>query len=360
MRTPLYPAHLRHKAKIVDFHGWDMPISYGGIIEEHTTVRKHAGLFDLSHMGRFSVKGPDREAYLQSLVTVDLKATQNGRAKYTFFLNERGGILDDVIVYKDATELFIVVNAGNREKILGWMNSHKGRHAVTIEDQSAALALLAIQGPASVKAVEAILSLAVEPIPYYGFQRFDILGTSTMVARTGYTGEDGFELFARADHAEKLWTMLIEKGEKFKIAPIGLGARDTLRLEAGMPLYGQEIDETLNPIEAGLSFALSFNKGPYPGLEALQKIKADGVTKKRVGFVGFSKRIPRTHFDVTKGSEKAGWVTSGTFSPTFQKSLGMAYVAAPYAEKGTRLELDIRGKKEDIEIVPLPFYKRPK
>jgi aminomethyltransferase len=348
-RTPLYEAHQRLKARIVDFHGWEMPIQYAGIIDEHAAVRTRTGLFDLSHMGRLRVRGRDRRSYLQRILTINVDKVPFGRCRYTFYLTERGTIIDDLIFYADRDDDLLVVNASNREKDLEWMKSHlKGD--VELVDQTLSVALLAVQGPRSLEAVKRVLEIDPSGLGYYTFGTFG----EYFVSRTGYTGEDGFEIFVPAGAAVKIWDRFIEAG----IAPIGLGARDTLRTEAGMPLYGNDIDDTTTPLEAGLTFAVDLDKPEFIGQAALQ---AQGPPARRLaGFTLETKRSPRHGYDLYHQGQKVGVVTSGTYSPTLQKSIAMAYVPRELRKPGEEFEIDVRGRREPATCVKLPFFRREK
>jgi len=348
-RTPLYAAHQRLKARIVDFHGWEMPIQYVGVLDEHSAVRTRAGLFDLSHMGRIKVRGKDRRAFLQRILTVDVDKVPPGRCRYTFYLNEKGTIIDDLIYYADREEDLLVVNASNREKDIAWMQSHlKGD--VQLDDQTHSVALLALQGPRSLEHVKRVLGVDPSSLGYYTFGIFG----EHFLSRTGYTGEDGFEIFVPAAKAEALWERFIEAG----IAPIGLGARDTLRTEAGMPLYGNDIDDTTTPLEAGLKFAVELDKPEFIGQAAL---RAQGTPARALaGFVLETKRSPRHGYDLYHAGAKLGTVTSGTYSPTLEKSIAMAYVPRELKKPGEAFEVDVRGRREPAVCVKLPFFRREK
>ena len=362
MKTVLHDEHVKLGAKIVDFHGWDMPIQYTNIIEEHTAVRKQVGLFDLSHMGRIWVSGPDRKAYLDRLLTIDISKMAAGRCRYTFLLTERGTVIDDLLVYEDSAtdRSFLVVNASNREKNLEWMRKHAKDFKVKIDDVTMDLALVAVQGPKSVEAVKEALDIDPSKLKYYTFDRFPILGIKDcLVSRTGYTGEDGFEVFVPSAKAAAAWTAFLKTGKNSGLKPVGLGARDTLRTEAGMPLYGQEIDDQTTPLEAGLDFALALDKAAdFVGKGALMVQKASGLSKRLTGFRMEGRRISRHGMDVYAGDTKTGIVTSGTFSPSLDASIGMAHVAAAHGAPGTKIEIDVRGKREPATTVALPFYKR--
>jgi aminomethyltransferase len=361
VKTHLYDEHVKLNAKIVDFHGWDMPIQYSNIIEEHTAVRTKVGLFDLSHMGRLWVRGKDRKSWLDRVLTIDIPKMAPGRVRYTFLLTEKGTVIDDLLVYEDAENdaSFLVVNASNREKNLEWLNKQVGSAKVKIEDTTLKTSLVAVQGPKSVDAVKLALDIDPSALKYYTFGRFTVLGAKDcVVSRTGYTGEDGFEVFVPNDIASKTWTAFLGVAKKTGLKPVGLGARDTLRTEAGMPLYGQEIDDATTPVEAGLDFALALDKPGFIGQPVLKEQKAKGVAKKLTGFKMAGRRISRHGMDVYAGGSKTGVVTSGTFSPSLDASIGMAHVAPQFAAPGTAIEIDVRGKRESATTVAIPFYKR--
>lgn len=348
-RTALYGAHQRIKARMVDFHGWEMPIQYAGIIDEHTAVRTRVGLFDLSHMGRVRVQGRSRRAFLQNVLTIDVDKVPPGKCRYTFFLTEKGTVIDDLILYSGGEDDLLVVNASNRERDLEWMRSHLPGD-VTLHDETFSTALLAVQGPRSVETVKRVLSIDPSAMGYYTAATIG----EYFVSRTGYTGEDGFELFVPASRAEAIWERFIDS----HIAPIGLGARDTLRTEAAMPLYGNELDDQTTPLEAGLDFAVDLEKPPFIGQAAL---RAAGKPARRLtGLLLESKRIARHGFDVYQEGRAAGKITSGTWSPVLEKSIAMAYLPAERRQGGTAVEIDIRGRREKAAVVKLPFYRRNK
>ncbi|HEX7899811.1 MAG TPA: glycine cleavage system aminomethyltransferase GcvT [Planctomycetota bacterium] len=346
-RTPLYAEHQKLKARIVDFHGWEMPIQYAGIVEEHAAVRHAAGLFDLSHMGRVRVLGKDRRAFLQKLLTVNLDTIKPGRCRYTFLLNEKGTIIDDLLIYAGETDDLLVVNASNREKDVEWMKRHLSGD-VRLEDETFSVSLIATQGPQSLAKVKEALGVDPSSLKYYTWGPFG----DYMLSRTGYTGEDGFEVFVPTPKAADVWNKFIQAG----LPPVGLGARDTLRAEASMPLYGNDIDDTTTPLEAGLDFAVDLTRD-FIGRDAL---KAAPPRRKLSGLVLAAKRIPRQGFDVYAGGAKAGVVTTGTWSPTLEKSIAMAYLPLASATPGTSVEIDVRGKREPATVVKMPFYRREK
>jgi aminomethyltransferase len=348
-RTPLYGAHVSLKARMVDFHGWEMPIQYAGIIEEHTAVRTRAGLFDLSHMGRVRVQGRDRRAFLQKILTINVDKVPPGKCRYTFYLTEKGTVIDDLILYAGGPDDLLVVNASNREKDLEWMRRHLSGD-VRLEDETFTTSLIALQGPRSVETMKRVLDIDPSEMGYYTFATHG----EYFISRTGYTGEDGFEIFVPAAQATALWDRFIEAN----IAPIGLGARDTLRTEAAMPLYGNDLDDSTTPLEAGLDFAVDLEKPEFIGQAAL---KAGGRPARRLaGLVLESKRIARQGYEVFHEGRKAGAVTSGTYSPVLEKSIAMAYLPADIRREGTAVEIDIRGRREKASLVKLPFYRRKK
>lgn len=348
-RTVLYAEHVKLQARMVDFHGWEMPIQYAGILTEHTCVRTRAGVFDLSHMGRVRVTGKDRRAFLQKILTIDVDKIPAGKCRYTFYLTEKGTVIDDLIVYAGGPDDLLVINASNREKDLAWMRQHlKGD--VQLADETFTTALIAIQGPRSVEYVKRVLGIDPSAMGYYTFAT---LG-EYFVSRTGYTGEDGFEIFVPSARAAAVWNKFIDA----QIAPIGLGARDTLRTEAAMPLYGNDLDDSTTPLEAGLDFAVELDKPEFIGQAAL---KAAGKPARRLaGLVMESKRIARQGFEVYHEGKKAGVVTSGTWSPVLEKSIAMAYLPPDLRKEGTAVEVDVRGRLEKAQVVKLPFYRRKK
>ncbi|NGP43584.1 glycine cleavage system aminomethyltransferase GcvT [Bacillaceae bacterium SIJ1] len=357
-KTPLYDVALSEKAKMIDFSGWAMPVQFSGIIDEHTAVRTAAGIFDVSHMGEFEVSGPNSVDYLNRLVTGHVDQQKIGKAMYTFLCNPQGGIIDDLIIYRLSDELFwLVVNAANRPKDWAWLEQHLPVEGCSLRDVSDDTALIALQGPTSEQLLTEVAGTSVELVPF-SFQSLSIVGYDVLVARTGYTGEDGFEMYIPSSGAEAVWTALQKAGAK----PCGLGARDTLRLEAALPLYGQDLTEDITPLEAKLSFAVKWKERPFIGQEALAKQKEEGVPQKRVGLTMNGKRIARTGHDVYEqadDTEPIGVVTSGTKSPTLGKPIALAYVPATMMP-GDTVVVDIRGAKETATIVKLPFYKRSK
>jgi len=356
MRTPLYDWHISHGARIVDFSGWDMPIQYTTITEEHTAVRSAAGLFDVSHMGRLSFGGAGALALIQHVFTNDAGTMKDFQVRYGLICNERGGIRDDVLVYRWPYGWAMVVNASNREKIVGWIDAHSAGRDVQMVDQTLTTAMIAVQGPRALEWCRGLVEADPSQLRYYFATPTRYRGKNCVVSRTGYTGEDGFEFMIPADQAVTLWEELIGRGAR----PCGLGARDTLRLEAAMPLYGHELSEEIDPFQAGLSWAVKLDKGDFVGRDALLRRKDDAALRRRVGLEIDGKRIAREGAAVLRGGRAVGQVTSGTYSPTLERAIAMAYVDPALAAAGTACAVDIRGKAASAQVVPVPFYKRHK
>jgi aminomethyltransferase len=355
-RTPLHDWHVCHGARMVDFAGWDMPVQYTGIVEEHTAVRTAAGLFDISHMGRLSFGGPDALALIQLVFTNNAATLADGQARYGLVCNENGGIRDDVLIYRWPYGWAMVVNASNREKIVAWLDQHRGRRDVQVVDQTLQTAMVAVQGPKALELCRGLTAADPAALKYYHAAPTTYRGQSCVLSRTGYTGEDGVELMIGAAQVTTLWEELAARGAK----PCGLGARDTLRLEAAMPLYGHELGEDIDPIQAGVGWAVKFDKGDFIGREVLLRRREDASRSVRVGLVLSGKRIAREGAVVTSGGKVVGRVTSGTFSPTCRKALAMAYVDPACAVEETPCSVDVRGQAESAIVVGLPFYRRPK
>jgi aminomethyltransferase len=361
-QTALAGVHPRHGAKMVDFGGWWMPVQYGPILEEVKIVRTKCGLFDLSHMGRVRITGPDREKYLDKIATNHVAGMKTGDVRYSLFCHENGGSIDDLLIYKYDDAVYLVINAGNTPKDLAHMRAHAKGFNVKIDDETESSQMLALQGPASQQILQPLTSIPLGEIKYYKHRGFGVNGVpSAWVSRTGYTGEDGFEVYVPRGEAERLWNALLEAGKPHGLTPIGLGARDTLRLEAGMPLYGHELADDINPIEAGLDFAVKFVDGKdFLGRQALERTR-EKKCRQLVGLRAESKRVPRQGYNVhVPGGVAIGFVCSGTPSPTVNANIGTAYVGCEHAAVGTRLEVDMRGTREPAVVVPLPFYKRAK
>lgn len=353
-RTPLYASQAASGGKMIDFAGWDMAVQFAGIQAEHTAVRTAAGAFDVSHMGRLRLVGPGALAFLQRRVCRKLADMRVGQVRYGLVLAADGTVEDDVLVSREGDSQFhVVVNAGNREKILGLWRPEL-TPAVVLQDLSAEQAMIAVQGPRAV-AILAGMGLDPSALAIYSFRDTTWNGAAIRVSRTGYTGEDGAELFCPADRAAELWQALAKAG----VAPCGLGCRDTLRMEAAMPLYGHELDRTVTPVEAGLTFAIN-RDGGFIGAETVLAQLRDGPAKRLVGLRMTSKRVPRQGYPVLHAGAAVGVITSGTLSPTLGDAVGMAYVPAALAAAGTVLTVDVRGQAVGAVVVPLPFYKRPR
>ena len=358
-RTPLYDEHRALGAKIVEFGGWEMPVSYRGIMEEHKAVRTAAGLFDVSHMGEIEVLGPHAAATCQRLTTNDVRTLANGHVQYTLLCREDGGVVDDVTLYRVNDQRFVFcVNAGNIAKDLAWIQEHAG--AATVVDRSDATALIALQGPAARGILEALSPLPLDRLKSFRFARSEVAGLPALVSRTGYTGEDGFELFVDAPRAVTLWTTLLAAGRDAGLEPIGLGARDTLRLEAALPLYGHELDDSTSPLAAGLSRWVKLDGEDFIGRAALLHEQEQGAPRKLVGLALRGPGIARQGYPITYEGAQVGVVTSGTHSPTLGSAVALAYVTAALAASGAALAVEIRGRAVPVEVIPTPFYRRPR
>jgi aminomethyltransferase len=358
--TALEFVHIALGARMVPFAGWSMPVQYRGILDEAKTVRQHAGLFDLGHMGRVAVRGKDAEAYLQRLQTNDAAAIPPGRIRYAMILDEQGLTQDDILIYRNPRNdgFFLVINAGNTERDLAHMRALAKGFDVVIDDCTNKLGMIAIQGPKSQAITQQLCSGDLSALKYYAWMETAVCGVPMTLSRTGYTGEDGFEAYIPAGHEKLVWDAFLAAGKDHGLTPVGLGARDTLRHEAGMPLYGHEIDETTNPIEAGLDWAVKFNHD-FVGKPALEKVVAAGGTGRRlVGLTSTSKRCPRQGYPITKDGKQIGHVCSGSISPTLGTNIATAYVETAHAEPGTALEFVVRDRGEPCVVAPLPFYKR--
>jgi aminomethyltransferase len=355
-KTALYDQHVALGARMVEFAGWMMPVMYSGIVEEHTAVRTHAGIFDIGHMARLSFGGPDALALLDKVCTNSVATMKDGQVRYSLVCNEAGGILDDVLVYKWPYGYSMVVNASNRGKIVSWLEQHKAGLDVQMQDQTLQTAMIAVQGPKAIEMAKGLTDVDPNSLKYYFATATRCMGQQCVLSRTGYTGEDGVEIMIGNAHANALWDELETAGAK----PCGLGARDTLRLEAAMPLYGHELSETIDPLQAGLNWAVKLDKPDFLGKAALQKRKDQADLPVRIGLELAGKRPAREGCAVQVGGKNVGTVTSGTFTPTLQKSIAMAYVPRQHSAAGTTLSVDIRGKTEPATVVKLPFYQRPK
>lgn len=359
LRTPLYDWHVSHGARMVDFAGWDMPVQYTGIVEEHVAVRSNAGLFDISHMGRLSFGGPDALELIQQVYSNNAATMKDFQVRYGLICNDAGGVRDDVLVYRWPYGWAMVVNASNRDKIIGWLNEHQSSRNVQLRDQTQETCMIAVQGPRAVELCHGLTEADAGVLPYYFAAATRCMGQNCVVSRTGYTGEDGLEIMIGAAQGVAVWEELIRRGAM----PCGLGARDTLRLEAGMPLYGHELTEEINPIQAGLDWAVKLNKGDFIGRDALVAAQGrnDPAGRQRVGLVLEGRRAARADCRVTNRDGSAiGTITSGCFTPTLGKAIAMGYLESRHAAVGTVVQIDVRGKPEAAQVVSLPFYRRPK
>jgi len=357
-QTPFHSIHRQLGAKMVPFGGYEMPVQYTSIIEEHKAVRTAVGVFDVSHMGEFTVKGKNAQAFLQLVTVNDVAKLVPGEAQYSAMCYDDAGIVDDLLVYKIGEGRFmIVVNASNAEKDFEWMRKHL-MPDVELRNESDTTALLAVQGPKSQTVIQKLTSFDVKSIPYYRFKEVSVAGVDMLLSRTGYTGELGYEIYFSPSYAENVWNSLFKAGRDCGITPVGLGARDTLRLEMGYCLYGNDIDQTTNTLEAGLGWITKLNKGEFVGRPALEKVKADGIKRKLVGIDIEEKAIARHGYAIHSNGALVGSVTSGTFSPTLERGIAMGYVDAAHCAVGSTVQIDVRGKEVQGKIAALPFLKK--
>lgn len=364
-RTPLNKVHRDLGGKMVDFGGWDMPVQYpAGVIEEHMRTRTACGLFDVSHMGEIWVEGTDAIAFVNRLTTNDATKLVDGQAQYSALTNEKGGIVDDLLVYRFGPEkLLLVVNASTTDKDWDWITSHKGDFDVVLTNASADYCQIAIQGPYAESILQGLTDVDLKEIKYYWFTTGRADGVEAIISRTGYTGEDGFEVYAAPEYAEQLWNKLLEAGkfgEPGGVLPAGLAARNTLRLESSMSLYGHELSDEITPLESGLGWITKLQKGDFNGREALAEQKEKGVERKLVGFEMVDRGIARDDFDVYVGDKKVGHVTSGGPAPYLKKNIGLAFVPVEFANIGQELKIDVRGKLLTAAVIETPFYRRKK
>ncbi len=353
-RTPLYETHVSAGARIVPFAGWQMPVQYTSILAEARAVRSASGLFDVSHMGRLEISGPDAPLLLDRVLSTPVSRLHPGRARYVLICNENGGIIDDAIVYRLGPQRFMLVpNAGNAAAVEDWVRHWKQTSEdVAVRSLTEDLAMIAHQGPEAQLLLSRITGYDLPSLRLFRAVETAVAGAPAVVARTGYTGEDGFELMVPAQDAPRIWTSFVEAGA----APCGLGARDVLRLEAGLPLHGNDIDAGVSPFEAGLDRFVDFDREGYVARDALARIQEEGPSRMLVGFEMVGRGIPRSGFPITSGGESVGSVTSGSFSPTFDRAIGMGYVRHGFWEPGTRLNVDVRGRQVEAEVAQLPFY----
>jgi aminomethyltransferase len=358
-KTPLYEKHVEFKGKIIDFGGWALPVEYQGIIGEHEAVRSAAGLFDVSHMGEVRVKGPDAEKYIQKMVTNDIAPMHDFQVFYSPMCYPDGGVVDDLLIYKyDHEDYFIVINASNTDKDVRWFLDHLEGN-VEVENVSDRYAELALQGPKAEMILQKLADIDLNEIGFFHFRPdVKLNGISALVSRTGYTGEDGFEIYLEPAQAPVIWDKLLEVGKEDGLVPVGLGARDTLRFEACLPLYGQEIDRDITPLEAGLGYFVKLDKEDFIGKEALVKQKEAGIPRKLVGFEMVDRGIARSHYEVFAEGKKIGFVTTGSFAPSIKKNIGLALIDAAYAHEGGQIEVAVRNKNLKARIIKKPFYSK--
>ncbi len=359
-RTPLFEIHSSCKAKMVDFGGWNMPVQYSGIVDEHNAVRKSVGLFDVSHMGEIIIRGPESAQLVDYVSTNNAARLKTGQAHYSALLYHHGGFVDDILVHKVSdTEWFLCVNASNQEKDFDHIVDNN-KFDAEVEFASPYFSQIAIQGPNARASLQKLTSTNLAEIKYYWFTDGEVDGVSARIAHTGYTGEDGFEIYIAPEEASGMWNRLLAAGEEFGIKPCGLGARNTLRLEAKMALYGHELSASINPFEADLSWIVKMEKPEFVGREALQKSLDRGLTRKLAGFEMLERGIGRDGYEIFSDGKAAGWVTSGGPSPTLNKNLGLCYLPIDKAEPGHAIQVMIRNAPVAAVTVPTPFYKRPK
>ena len=359
--TPLNDAHREAGARMVEFAGWDMPVQYTGVIDEHMAVRTRAGLFDVSHMGEVEVVGREALDFLQHVTCNDVSRLAPGRIQYSALTTPEGTFVDDLLVYKRGEDDYLlVINAGNTPKDVEWLKYHAKGFNLRLDDVSERWCQIALQGPRSQEILQATTDAPLKTMKYYGFAESKVCGVPCIVSRTGYTGEDGFEVYGPAESAPKLWYGILGAGAPFGLVPAGLAARDTLRLEAKMALYGNDIDETTTVLEADLGWIMKIEKGDFLGREVLLRQKSEGVARLLVGFETEGRAIARHgHTAIWQGSP-VGTVTSGTFAPFLKKNIGLAYLPIALKQPGSRFEIEIRGRMESAVVVPTPFYSRPR
>ncbi|EET84672.1 glycine cleavage system T protein, partial [Clostridium carboxidivorans P7] len=359
-KTPLFDVYPRYGGKIIDFAGWALPVQYQGIIAEHEAVRSAAGIFDVSHMGEVEVKGKDALKFVQNIITNDASTLENNQALYSPMCYENGGTVDDILVYKYADDYFyLVINAGNIDKDFKWMMDHKDNLDVDIINISPDICEFAIQGPKAQMILQKVVNIDLENIKFFYCERnVKVNNVDCMISRTGYTGEDGFEIFCNAKDGESIWVKLLEVGKDDGLIPVGLGCRDTLRFEACLPLYGNELTEDISPLEAGIGFFVKLNEDEFIGKEALMKQKSQGLKRKIAGFEMKDRGIPRHGYKVQVNGEEIGFVTTGYKSPSLNKNIGLALIKSDYAALGKEIEIIIRNKGAKAEIIDKKFYKK--
>ena len=358
-KTPLYEKHVFLGARMIEFAGWIMPLQYTGILQEHEAVRQQAGLFDVSHMGEVMIRGKGATEFIQKLITNDISGMREYRVLYSPMCYPDGGTVDDLLVYKfDAERYLLVVNAANIQKDVEWIVAHKPDD-VEVEDLSEGYAQLALQGPKSQEILQKIVDIALDSVKFFMFaDGVNVAGVPALLSRTGYTGEDGFEIYVQADSALKVWDAIMEAGAEFHVMPAGLGARDTLRLEAALALYGHELSPDISPLEAGLDRFVKLDKADFIGREALIKQKEGGISRKLVGLEMIDKGVPRQGYEVQVEGKNAGYITSGSFSPTLKKNIALALIEVSHAVPGSRVDVVVRNKALKAEVVKIPFYEK--
>lgn len=359
-KTPLFDAVNKMGGKVIDFAGWALPVQFEGIIQEHEAVRNAAGLFDVSHMGEVEVKGTDAEKFVQNLVTNDVSVLEDNQVLYSLMCYPDGGTVDDLLIYKFASDFFyLVINASNVEKDYQWMVDNKGSFDITLENVSAGIAEMALQGPNAQKILQKLTDTDLTTVKFFYCKRDVIIdGVKCLISRTGYTGEDGFEIYTANNDAAKIWDSLMEAGKEDGLKPAGLGCRDTLRFEATLPLYGNELSKDITPLEAGLGFFVKLNKESFIGKEALVKQKEAGLSRKVIGFEMVDKGIPRHGYEVSAEGNKIGFVTTGYFSPTLKKNIGLALIDIKYTELGTQIDIVVRNRSLKAKVISKKFYDK--
>ncbi|MFO7814915.1 MAG: glycine cleavage system aminomethyltransferase GcvT [Halanaerobiales bacterium] len=356
-KTALYDVHLNLDAKIIDFGGWEMPVQYSSIIKEHNAVRNKAGIFDVSHMGEILISGNEAKELVQKLITNDAAKLNKGQVVYSPMCYEDGGIVDDLLVYRlELDKFLLVVNASNTTKDLRWINKNAELFKeVKVKNETGYYSLIALQGPISREIISPLLKDDISELKFYNFINTKIAGVQAIVSRTGYTGELGFEIYLNSENAVEVWSTLMEEGRDKGLKPAGLGARDTLRLEKALCLYGNDIDESTNPLEAGLGWTVKFGKEDFNGKVSLENIKGEGIKRELVGFIMSERGIPRHGYDIKVDDEVVGEVTSGSYSPTLDENIGLAYIDKNYAKKDTEVQICIRKREVKARIVETPF-----
>ena len=355
--TPLLGLHKELGAKLVPFVGWNMPIQFAGVLSEHTCVRERVGLFDVSHMGEIEVKGKDAKKFLQFLLSNNVEKMFDGSILYSLMCYETGGVVDDLLAYRfSENHYFLCVNASNSDKDYDWIARHASSFNVSIKNTSSETSQLALQGPDAKNVLQSLCGISLDDLSYYNFRRGMVNSVESLISRTGYTGEDGFELYLSPEKVSEVFRSLMEQGRSYGIQPIGLGARDTLRIEMGYPLYGNEIDNNPTPLDAGLGWVIKFDKGEFLGRGSLLKQKEQGSPRRKlVGLKLLTRGVPRAHYQVFKNGESVGEVTSGTFSPTLNTGVGLCYVSSEYSDIGNHLDVKIRDQLVATEVTQLPF-----